>query len=60
MAGIGEDHAVLLKVLVTRKQNSVQHRLVEEEIAHPLGDDDVKFLDRQFDILELSLDKGNG
>jgi hypothetical protein len=45
--------------LVTRKDHRVQHRFVEQEVTHPLGDDDIDLVDRQFDLLDLALDGGD-
>jgi hypothetical protein len=51
--------AVLAEVAVTRPQNGVHHALVEEEVAHPLGDDDVNLGERQLDLLHLALQEGD-
>ena len=40
-------------------ENGVEHRFVEQAVAHPLGDDDVYLLDRQNDLLHFSLDDGD-
>lgn len=56
---VGEDETILLEVLVTGIKNSVQHALVEEEIAHPLGDDDVHLGERKLNFLHLALDQGD-
>lgn len=50
---------VLDEPLVTSVEDGVEHGLVEEEISHPLADDDVDGLDSvgQRDLLELSLDE---
>jgi hypothetical protein len=58
---VGEDKtlAVLAEVAVTRPQNGVHHALVEEEVAHPLGDDDVNLGERQLDLLHLALQEGD-
>jgi hypothetical protein len=51
--------AVLAEVAVTRPQNGVHHALVEKEVAHPLGDDDVNLGERQLDLLHLALQEGD-
>ncbi len=38
---VGEHESVGRQPLVPRIQHRVQHRLVEQAVAHPLGDDDV-------------------
>ena len=47
--------------LVARHQHRLQHGLVEQKVAHPLGHDDVHLLDAvgQLDILHLALDEGH-
>jgi len=54
---VGEDEAlaVLAQVLVARPQHRVQHALVQQEVAHPLGDDDVDFREGQLHLLHLAL-----
>lgn len=58
---VGEDKtlAVLAEVAVTGPQNGVKHALVEEEVAHPLGDDDIDLGERQLDLLHLALEQGD-
>lgn len=56
---VGEDQAALLQVTVTGVQDSIQHRLVEKEITHPLGDDNINLRERKFNLLHLSLDQGD-
>ena len=58
---VGEDEtlAVLTEVAVTGPQNGVHHALVEEEVAHPLGDDNVNLGERQLDLLHLALQEGD-
>jgi hypothetical protein len=51
--------AVLAKVAVTRPQDGVKHALVEKEVAHPLGDNDVNLGERQLDLLHLALQEGD-
>ena len=58
---VGEDQtlAVLAEVAVTGPQDGVKHALVEEEVAHPLGDDNINLGERQLDLLHLALKQGN-
>lgn len=57
---IGKDKPVGFEVLVAREEDRVEHRLVQQEIAHPLGDDDIEFLDRQCDVLKFAFHKRDG
>ena len=34
----------------------VQHRLIEEAVAHPLGDDDIDFLHWEIDFFDFAFD----
>ncbi|GET86837.1 arginine N-methyltransferase-like protein [Leishmania tarentolae] len=43
---------------VTRVEDCIQHRLVQEKVAHPLANDNVNFL-LQFQLLYLSMDNGD-
>ena len=45
--------------LVAGKEHGVEHGLVEEEVAHPLADDDVDLLG-QLDVLQLLVDDLDG
>ena len=56
---VWEDQAAWNKVLVTGPEDGVQHGLVEEEVTHPLGDDDVDFWEWEDNILHLALKKGD-
>lgn len=56
---VGEDEAVLVEVSVAGVQDGVEHGLVEQEVTHPLGDDDVDLGEGQLDLLHLSLDQGD-
>mmetsp|Transcript_32422 Transcript_32422/g.70797 ORF Transcript_32422/g.70797 Transcript_32422/m.70797 type:complete len:339 (+) Transcript_32422:511-1527(+) len=57
-----QEHAAVARVqgtarlqpLVACNQDGVQHGLAEEEIAHPLGDDDVHLL-RELELLHVAL-----
>jgi len=44
---VGEHETAGGEPLVPRIQNGVQHGLVEEAVAHPLGDDDVHLRKRE-------------
>lgn len=48
------------EVLVAGEENAVEHALVEKEVSHPLGDDDVDVLDGENDLLHLALDERDG
>jgi hypothetical protein len=56
---VGEDETVLDQVAVTGVQDGVEHGLVEKEVAHPLGDDDVDLGEGELDLLHLALDQGD-
>ena len=56
---IGEDQAILDEVLVTGIQDCVQHALVQQEVAHPLGYYDVDLVEGQLDLLHLALKQGD-
>ena len=56
---IGEDQAVLDQVLIARVQDSVQHGLVEQEVAHPLGYYYVDLVEGQDHLFHLALQQGN-
>lgn len=56
---VGEDQTALLEVAVTGPQNSVQHGLVEQEVAHPLGDDDVDLGEGENNLLHLALQESD-
>lgn len=59
LVGENETLAVLAEVAVTGPKDGVKHGLVEEEVSHPLGDDDVDLGERQLDLLHLALQKGD-
>lgn len=48
---IRKDEPSRLEVAVTGFQHGIQHRLVKEEVAHPLGNNDVKLFDWELCIL---------
>jgi hypothetical protein len=52
---VREDEAIGLEVLITRIEHRVEHALVQEEIAHPLRDDDVNLRERHLNLLHLAL-----
>jgi hypothetical protein len=58
---VGEDDTVLGEPLVTGEDNSVDHGLVEAEVAHPLRDDDINLLDSvgKLDLLNLTVNDGD-
>jgi len=56
---VGEHEAVGGQPLVSGVENGVQHGLVEEAVAHPLGDDDVDLFHGQFDVLHFAADHGD-
>lgn len=56
---VGEDLAARNKVTVTGVENGVQHALIEKEVAHPLGDDDINLGIREDNLLHLSLEQGD-
>lgn len=56
---VGEDLAILSEVGVTSVQNGVQHGLVEKEVTHPLGDDDINLGEGELDLLHLALEESN-
>jgi len=41
---------------VTSENHAVEHGLIKEKVAHPLGDDYVNFIDGESDFFDLSLD----
>mmetsp|Transcript_5603 Transcript_5603/g.15191 ORF Transcript_5603/g.15191 Transcript_5603/m.15191 type:complete len:210 (+) Transcript_5603:528-1157(+) len=53
---VGEDHAVLDEPFVAGEQDGVEHRFVEQEVAHPFADDDVNVINGKLYLLDLSLD----
>ena len=56
---VWEDQAAWNKVLVTGPEDGIQHRLVEEEVTHPLRDDDVDLWEWEDNVLHLALEKGD-
>jgi hypothetical protein len=56
---VGEDETTLLEVAIASPQDSVQHGLVEQEVAHPLGDDDVDLGEGKSNFLHLALEKSD-
>lgn len=47
------------QVTVSSKQDGVKHALVQKEVAHPLGDDDINFVERQLDLFHFTLKKSD-
>lgn len=58
---VREDQAlpIFTQVPVAGPQDGIQHALVQQEVPHPLGDDDVDFGKRQLDFFHLALKKRN-
>lgn len=56
---VGEDQAILVQVPVAGVEHGVEHGLVQQEVSHPLGDDDVDLGERKLNLLHLALDKGD-
>ena len=54
---VREYQSTRFKVLVAREEHSVEHGLVQQEVAHPLADNDIELGNRQLGILELALDE---
>lgn len=55
---VGEDNADSVRSyqpFIACEQNSVQHRLIQQEVAHPFGDDNVNFGNRKFNFFYFSL-----
>ena len=58
-SGVRENHPTRLEVLIPRQKDGVQHGLVQQEIPHPLRDDDIELLDREFSLFKLPFDEGD-
>ncbi|KAI6759013.1 hypothetical protein HG531_014009 [Fusarium graminearum] len=56
---VREDQTILLEVGVTSVENGVKHGLVEKEVSHPLGDDNVDLGEGKLNLLHLALEKGD-
>jgi hypothetical protein len=56
---VREDQAILDQVLVARVQDGVEHGLVQQEVAHPLGYYYVDLVEGQNNLLHLSLQQGD-
>lgn len=59
LVGENETLAILAEVAVTGPKDGVKHGLVEEEVSHPLRDDDVDLRERKLYLLHLALQKGD-
>ena len=57
---VGEHEASLSQPLVPGVEDCVEHGLVEEAVAHPLGDDDVHLGHRELYLLNLAPDDSDG
>lgn len=58
---VGEDQtlAVLAEVSVPSPEHGVQHALVQEEVSHPLGNDNVDLWEWKLNLLHLALEESN-
>lgn len=56
---VGEDQAILDEVLVTSIKNSVQHALVQQEVAHPLRNNNIDLVIRKHNLLHLALEESD-
>ena len=56
---VREYQSTRFKVLVAREEHSVEHGFVQQEVAHPLGDDDIELFEGQRNLFELALDEGD-
>lgn len=56
---VGEDQTTGVEVGVTGVENGIQHRLVQKEVTHPLGDDDINLGERKVNFLHLALEKSD-
>jgi hypothetical protein len=45
--------------LVSGKDDSCQHRFIDETVSHPFADDDIDFLDWQSDLLHFALNQSD-
>ena len=52
---VGQQTTARNEVAVARPQDRVEHRLEKEEVAHPLGHDDVNALEWQPHVLHATL-----
>jgi len=58
---VRHDHTARSQPLITSKQNSVQHGLIQQAVAHPFTDNDVHLIDalREFYLLNFALNDLN-
>ena len=56
---IGKDSSPGDQVAITSVQHRIQHRLVNQKVSHPLGDDNVDLRNGQLDFLHLPLQQDN-
>jgi len=58
---VGEEEAIRGQPAVTSNKDGVEHGLVEEEVAHPLRDDNINLFNAigKRNLLKLALDQGN-
>lgn len=45
--------------LVPRVDDRIEHGLIEQEVPHPLRDDDIHMFNWQFNLLDQSIDDGD-
>ena len=50
---------MLYEPLVSSENDRIQHALVEQEVSHPLRDDDVHLLHGELDFFDFSFDDRN-
>jgi hypothetical protein len=56
---VREYETAWLEVLVPSKEDCVEHRFVQQEVTHPLRDDDVILFDRKLSFFEFTFNKGD-
>lgn len=56
---VWEDEAIRNEIFVPSIKDSIQHRLIEQEISHPLRDYDIDLWERQFNLFHFALEKSN-
>jgi hypothetical protein len=56
---VGENETTLDEVAVTGPEDGIQHGLVEQEVAHPLGDDNVDLGEGENNLLHLALQESD-
>lgn len=56
---IWEHLASFVEVLVASPKHTIKHRLIKQEVTHPLRDNDVDFLNGEHNFLHLALEHGD-